>query len=146
MAGSQIVRSANPVQPIRLRAPEVVLGRNWDEKIDIWSLGCLTYEFITGRTLFRAQGGPTWSEEDDLLANQLELLSVNQQFPAYFYQNSKYATRLLAENGSLMNIPDRMMYPKTLAKALSRHRKVPINTEDSSEERDLALAFSPWNR
>jgi hypothetical protein len=58
-----------------------------------------TYEFITGRTLFHAQGGPTWSEEDDLLANQLELLSVNHQFPAYFYQNSKYATRLLAKNG-----------------------------------------------
>ena len=34
-------RSASIVQPIRLRAPEVVLGRNWDEKIDIWSVGCL---------------------------------------------------------------------------------------------------------
>ena len=34
-------RSTNLVQPIRLRAPEVVLGRDWDEKIDIWSLGCL---------------------------------------------------------------------------------------------------------
>ncbi|EAU85172.2 CMGC/SRPK protein kinase [Coprinopsis cinerea okayama7 len=34
-------RSATVVQPIRLRAPEVVLGHEWNEKIDIWSLGCL---------------------------------------------------------------------------------------------------------
>ncbi|TFK22761.1 CMGC/SRPK protein kinase [Coprinopsis marcescibilis] len=34
-------RSTNRVQPIGLRAPEVILGRNWNEKIDIWSLGCL---------------------------------------------------------------------------------------------------------
>ncbi|KAH6909270.1 CMGC/SRPK protein kinase [Coprinopsis sp. MPI-PUGE-AT-0042] len=33
--------SARTVQPIRLRAPEVILGRDWNEKIDIWSLGCL---------------------------------------------------------------------------------------------------------
>ena len=39
-------RSTNLVQPIRLRAPEVVLGRNWDEKIDIWSLGCLVVGFL----------------------------------------------------------------------------------------------------
>ena len=29
------------VQPLALRAPEVILGCPWDEKIDIWSVGCL---------------------------------------------------------------------------------------------------------
>jgi cyclin-dependent kinase 12/13 len=35
------------------RAPELLLGlRNYDEKIDIWSLGCFFAELFIGKTLF----------------------------------------------------------------------------------------------
>ncbi|TFK22760.1 hypothetical protein FA15DRAFT_671196 [Coprinopsis marcescibilis] len=34
-----------------------------------------------------------------------------------------------------------MMYPKSLADALSKHRHAFINTDDTKQERDLALAF-----
>lgn len=40
------------VQPYALRAPEVILGLEWGYAIDIWSLGCMMYEFATGRWLF----------------------------------------------------------------------------------------------
>lgn len=29
-------------------APEIVLGKEYDEKIDVWSLGIMLYEFIHG--------------------------------------------------------------------------------------------------
>ncbi|RCK63023.1 Dual specificity protein kinase pom1 [Candida viswanathii] len=34
------------------RAPEVLLGASYDQKIDIWSLGCLLVEIFTGVPLF----------------------------------------------------------------------------------------------
>ncbi|KAK8925922.1 Serine/threonine-protein kinase AFC3 [Platanthera zijinensis] len=34
------------------RAPEVILGVPYDEKIDIWSLGCILAELYTGEVLF----------------------------------------------------------------------------------------------
>lgn len=34
-------------------APEILLGlRNYDEKIDVWSLGCFFAELFIGKTLF----------------------------------------------------------------------------------------------
>lgn len=35
------------------RAPEIVRGKSYDTKIDIWSLGCVMFEFLTGYPLFR---------------------------------------------------------------------------------------------
>lgn len=34
------------------RAPEVILGLNYTEKIDIWSIGCILFELYTGTILF----------------------------------------------------------------------------------------------
>jgi len=34
------------------RAPEVVIGSDYDEKIDVWSLGCILAELFTGKVLF----------------------------------------------------------------------------------------------
>lgn len=29
------------IQPEKLRAPEVILGAQWDQKVDIWNLGLI---------------------------------------------------------------------------------------------------------
>jgi len=34
------------------RAPEVILGNGWDEKSDVWSIGCILAELFTGELLF----------------------------------------------------------------------------------------------
>jgi len=40
-------------------SPEIVRGEAYDEKIDIWAVGVMTYELITGSIPFHI-----WCEED----------------------------------------------------------------------------------
>ncbi|KAK1365028.1 LAMMER dual specificity kinase [Heracleum sosnowskyi] len=40
------------VQSRSYRAPEVILGNSYNQKIDIWSLGCILAELYSGRVLF----------------------------------------------------------------------------------------------
>ncbi len=40
------------VQSRSYRAPEVILGSAYDSKIDLWSLGAILFELLTGRVLF----------------------------------------------------------------------------------------------
>ncbi|PBK63224.1 kinase-like protein [Armillaria solidipes] len=66
------------VQPHALRAPEVILGLNWDEKIDIWNLGCLVYEFATGGPLFDPFFQPT-PDYEAMTPAQIHLLQIIEQ-------------------------------------------------------------------
>lgn len=41
------------VQSRSYRAPEVILGCQYDYRVDIWSLGCIVFELFTGNVLFQ---------------------------------------------------------------------------------------------
>lgn len=47
------------IQSRSYRAPEVVLGLPYGPKIDVWSLGCILCEMLTGRVLFVNDAMPT---------------------------------------------------------------------------------------
>ncbi|KAF6761191.1 kinase-like domain-containing protein, partial [Ephemerocybe angulata] len=53
---------------IALRAPEIVIGSNFGPKLDIWAVGCLTYELLAGEWLFNPVGKDDREMEADLLA------------------------------------------------------------------------------
>ncbi|KAL2129155.1 hypothetical protein VTI74DRAFT_8161 [Chaetomium olivicolor] len=49
------------VMPGVYRAPEVILGMEWDSKIDIWSVGVMIWDIFEGVRLFRAvRDGRNW--------------------------------------------------------------------------------------
>jgi serine/threonine protein kinase len=49
-------RKSQNVVTFWYRAPELLLGvRDYDEKIDIWSVGCIFAEFLTGYILFKGK-------------------------------------------------------------------------------------------
>jgi serine/threonine protein kinase len=51
------------VQTRYYRAPEIVLKCGFDEKCDIWSLGCTIYEILTGDILFDPEKDGTYSRD-----------------------------------------------------------------------------------
>jgi serine/threonine protein kinase len=70
-----------PITPSGLRPPELIFGETYDHSLnvgriyhslDIWSFGCLVFEFITGRQLFLV---PSWGydkdEQQDVLLLQM---------------------------------------------------------------------------
>lgn len=46
------------VQSRSYRAPEVILGCDYDGRIDVWSLGAILVELVTGRVLFTSETVP----------------------------------------------------------------------------------------
>lgn len=40
------------IQTRYYRSPEIILGYSYNKNCDIWSVGCLIYELLTGKTLF----------------------------------------------------------------------------------------------
>lgn len=60
------------------RAVEIVLHNDYDQSIDMWSVGCILYELLTRRVLFKA-------EEDTELGYLIhETLSVDSHGDTYF--------------------------------------------------------------
>lgn len=56
---------------------EIVLKNDIDHKIDIWSFGCLLYEFLAGNVLFQVSGltnMPQEENDDDHLLQIIEKL------------------------------------------------------------------------
>lgn len=57
---------SDTITPLALRAPELILHQPFGSSIDIWSLGCLIFEFLTGRVLFGvAVVGRTQEDQDE---------------------------------------------------------------------------------
>ncbi|PIC21944.1 hypothetical protein B9Z55_026602 [Caenorhabditis nigoni] len=51
------------VQPTPFRSPEVFMGLPYNEKSDVWSMGCLIGQIFTGKFLFYSTSGTTEQEK-----------------------------------------------------------------------------------
>ncbi|KAI0654569.1 kinase-like domain-containing protein [Cubamyces menziesii] len=71
------------IQPIPYRAPEVILGMPWDEKVDIWSLGTMIWDMFQGTRLFETAAGPDSRQH---IAHMVSLLGLP---PADFLRRSE---------------------------------------------------------
>ncbi|PPD83692.1 hypothetical protein GOBAR_DD19375 [Gossypium barbadense] len=76
------------VQSRSYRAPEVILGLQYDKKIDIWSLGCILAELCTGNVLFQNDSPAT------LLARVIGIIGpIEQGMLAKGRDTYKYFTK-----------------------------------------------------
>lgn len=76
------------VQSRSYRAPEVMLGLQYDEKIDLWSLGCILAELCSGEVLFPNDGVVM------ILARMIGMLgSIDMEMLVKGQETHKYFTK-----------------------------------------------------
>ncbi|KAL7746438.1 serine/threonine protein kinase, CMGC [Sorochytrium milnesiophthora] len=96
------------IQTRQYRCPEIILGTPWSTSADMWSMGCMIFELLTGDYLFEPQQGSQYSKDDDHVAQMIELLGM---FPKYFSTHGKYWPELFNRKGELRNIRKLYYWP-----------------------------------
>lgn len=78
------------LQTLLYRAPEVILGKkNYDGRIDVWSLGCILFELMKDDVLFMNKGPDGLLET---MRDHIELIVWQIGLPPYdFVKDCKYA-------------------------------------------------------
>ena len=96
------------IQTRQYRSPEVLLGINYNETSDIWSLACMVFELATGDFLFEPRKGETYSKNDDHLAQIIELLG---KMPKKFALSGCDSLKYFDKKGKLRRIKKLVYYP-----------------------------------
>ena len=89
--------------PYPYRAPELVLrsaNTQIDGKVDMWAIGCMVFELLTGRACFTVESGEEWNEEEDYLAKVVQF--TGDTFSDAFGANSEVLGKYLSESGSFI--------------------------------------------
>ena len=90
------------IQTRQYRAPEIILGINYNETVDIWSLACIIFEMITGDFLFEPrQKDKNSSKDDDHLSQFIEILD---RIPKNFALSGSESKRFFTKDGRLGRI------------------------------------------
>ena len=92
--------------------PEMIEGKEHDEKVDLWSLGVLCYEFLVGEPPFEAEGHKE---------TYRRIAKVDLQFPSIVSAGAKaFITRLLQHDAcDRMSLEDALNDPWLVAYAQS---------------------------
>ncbi|GAB1191299.1 hypothetical protein APSETT444_000471 [Aspergillus pseudonomiae] len=85
------------IMPSVYRAPEVLLGMDWDNKVDIWGLGQMAWTLFEQGHLFRNASLETETGKAQRIAEMISLLGPP---PVEFLRRSKESLRLWDEKGN----------------------------------------------
>lgn len=116
------------IQTRQYRSPEVILSLPWNSLADIWSIGCLIFELLTGDYLFDPRDGGSFNKDDDHLAQIQELLG---EFPRKLV--SRYGKNYFNCHGELLRI--RVLKPWDLKLVLIEKYHIEV------EEAELITSF-----
>ena len=80
----------------------------YDTSADMWSLGCMTFELLTGDLLFDPRAGDEYDRDEDHLAMFQELLG---KMPKRLALEGKYSKQFFDKKGSLKHIKTLKFWP-----------------------------------
>jgi len=89
------------IQTRQYRSPEVILGGGYNESADIWSLGAMIFECLTGDLLFDPSAGEGFERDEDHLAQMQELLGP---MPLSVAARGVHAHKFFSPRGELLHI------------------------------------------
>ena len=89
------------IQTRQYRSPEVLLGLEYNESSDIWSLACIVFELATGDFLFEPRKGETFSKNDDHIA---QIIEVCGKMPKNFAMSGENSKKYFNKWGKLRRI------------------------------------------
>lgn len=81
------------IQSRSYRAPEVVLGVDYDQKVDLWSLGCILVELFTGHVLFQNSSSAE-------LVRRIE--ELRGPMPGWMIREGKHAHQFYSTSGKVL--------------------------------------------
>ncbi|EER39562.1 protein kinase [Histoplasma capsulatum var. duboisii H88] len=84
------------IMPGIYRAPEVILGMEWDRKVDIWSIGLMTWDIFEGGRLFIARKDGILDDEQHLA----EIVSLLGPPPLEFIKGNSKCLEYWDEEGN----------------------------------------------
>ena len=109
-------RPTTYIQSRSYRAPEVILGLDYDGRIDVWSLGCVLAEMLTGYVLF---------QNDSVQTMLSRIQGVLGPFPE--------RSLALAKDTAKYMTPNNIVYERVRMKASSKHER----SEGKSGDKEL---------
>jgi len=128
----------NDIQTRQYRAPEVLIGSTYDTSADMWSLGCICFELLTGDQLFDPREGANYSRSEDHLALFQELLG---KIPKKIALGGKESKQYFNRKGNLKHIKQQKAWP--LEEVLSEKYK--FSVKDAKEISNFILPMLRYN-
>ena len=90
-------------QTRQYRSPEVLIGVNYNETSDIWSLACIIFELVTGDFLFQPEKGETFTKNDDHVAKFIQTLG---KMPKNFAKRGEYYNKFFTKEGKMRRVKE----------------------------------------
>ena len=109
---------SEPITPIGLRSSECMCGAQVNQNQDVWSFGCLIYEFLTGIPLFVVAGYDHDEEEDQDDEHFLQFSGILGPLPQHI----------------LSRWPRANLYYDSEGRQREKHPEKPRNEEGSETE------------
>ncbi|KAF8516871.1 kinase-like domain-containing protein [Gautieria morchelliformis] len=94
-----------------LRPPEILIGGPWNEKVDIWTFGCLVFEFLTSGALFEYKPHLKYHLDEPNYLLYTMLCFTGEDFSAEQVTVSRQATNYFDTTCNLRANPPLIDYP-----------------------------------
>ncbi|KAK0449113.1 kinase-like protein [Armillaria borealis] len=105
------IQTQNEISAPQLRPPEIMIGGPWDVKVDIWAFGCLIFELITGRGLFKYEPDLRYNlDEPNFMLYQM-ICYTGEDFRAEQLSVSPLAAQFFDSTCNLKANPPLFDYP-----------------------------------
>lgn len=95
------------IQTRYYRAPEIILGYEYNKNCDMWSVGCLLFELLTGKTLFNPIKHERFNTDR---AHIYHMITILGKFPEDIINKSKYKSHFFKTSGQLKGDVPKIKY------------------------------------